>query len=612
MLPSVRTETPELYSPETPSSDATLAEPSFDESAEESVSDTPSSSNADSSPVAHLHDDFDLSALPAVAETSNVTTSNVTTSNVAAPVAETPSQPAFAAPTTSNQESAPQIPSLSEPLGDSFSLKDDNSALPTAAPPQKSVSIEIKSSVAASANEVDAPKPDAPKPDKPRLPTKLPVDFIDLYEVLSLPRDAKFPDLRKRIAELYLDAQKNLDHRNAKKKLQYQQLFEVLLPQARHLLLDPERRVEYDKYLEDYREDQGHRALAAQVLSSDGSGARAQSVEDVVKKARIEEEQLTPEQMAERRATLWKKWEESLATAQDPLAQLKFSMPELQQRAVERKDYMERALIDVTETDRRRQEEAARRRDEERRAREDEEQRAREAQIEERRQLQYNDTISNLTTTGRLYGGFGWGAAILVAGFALLFYLEVTFSLPGRRYPFGSPDTFRLTMLFLILAACGAGAWQGTMRGATRIKNLVRTPEAARQNAEIAAAQIVTERFQRGTSSAQNAPDQHEVERAIREEALQQLRMIRRNSILAMLKRNAVAGWTFALGVGGFIISAGAVFLIDFVSKRGTVSSGRASTVLIGLIIAVAVSLGLAYLGMRIGRKQRVEATAGE
>ena len=592
MLPSAHPDTHDSFSPQTLDSDAPF---SADDAAEISNESTPNFKVEMLPSAAHL-DGLDLSALPTVNETA-----------VALP---TESATSSTRPDSSSSDS-------DEAFGSNFSLKDDNlSAVTepfafTASIPTATDSIDAANKNAADKN-ADAANSATSAPQKLRLPTKLPVDFIDLYEVLEMPRDSKFPDLRKRIAEMYLDAQKNLDHRNAKKRLFYQQLFEVSLPEARHLLLDPERRIEYDKYLDDHREDQGHRALAESVLSNDAFAARAQSVEEVVEKARIEEEQLSPEELRARRVQLWQKWEQSLASANDPLAQLKFSMPELQQRSVERVEYMERALVEVTEIDRRRQEEAARRRQSELRAREEEERRAQEAHIEARRQVQYQDTVENLITTGRLYNGFGFGAAILVAGFAVLFYLEVMFSLPGRRYPLGSADSFRMVMLFLILIACGVGAWQGTMRGAARIKSLMRTPEAARQNADIAAAQIVTERFQRGTSSAQGAPDQYEVEQATREEALQQLRIIRRSSILGMMRRNAVAGWSFALGVGSLVICSGTVFLIDFTAKRGTASSGRASTVLIGLIVAVVISAALAYVGMRVGRNQQVKAVAME
>lgn len=78
-------------------------------------------------------------------------------------------------------------------------------------------------------------------------------DFVDLYEVLHISVDAEASDIRKRINELYIESQQNLDHRNIKKRLQFQQMFEIYLPQARHLLLDKKRRAEYDRYLHAFR-----------------------------------------------------------------------------------------------------------------------------------------------------------------------------------------------------------------------------------------------------------------------------------------------------------------------------------------------------------------------
>jgi hypothetical protein len=85
--------------------------------------------------------------------------------------------------------------------------------------------------------------------------TEVPVNFVDLYEVLQVPPETQASIIRKRIMELYLEAQKNLDHRNNKKRLFFNQMFEVHLPQARYLLLDPKRRATYDGHLHIFRED---------------------------------------------------------------------------------------------------------------------------------------------------------------------------------------------------------------------------------------------------------------------------------------------------------------------------------------------------------------------
>src|SRR5690348_14341730 len=78
-------------------------------------------------------------------------------------------------------------------------------------------------------------------------------EFVDLYALAGLDPSADIATIRKRLGEAYIDAQNNLDHRNAAKRLQYQQMYEVYLPQARHLLLDPARRAEYDRYLQAYK-----------------------------------------------------------------------------------------------------------------------------------------------------------------------------------------------------------------------------------------------------------------------------------------------------------------------------------------------------------------------
>jgi hypothetical protein len=76
-----------------------------------------------------------------------------------------------------------------------------------------------------------------------------PGEFINLYDVLQVPADADTEIIRLQINRMYIEAQQNLDHRNAKKRLRYQQLFQVHLPQARFYLLDHERRQQYDRAL---------------------------------------------------------------------------------------------------------------------------------------------------------------------------------------------------------------------------------------------------------------------------------------------------------------------------------------------------------------------------
>ena len=74
-----------------------------------------------------------------------------------------------------------------------------------------------------------------------------PSDFIDFYQLLDAPADATTTHLRRRINDLYSEAQSNRDHRNAAKRRQYEALCE-LLPYCRQVLLTPDKRARYDEY----------------------------------------------------------------------------------------------------------------------------------------------------------------------------------------------------------------------------------------------------------------------------------------------------------------------------------------------------------------------------
>lgn len=76
-------------------------------------------------------------------------------------------------------------------------------------------------------------------------------DFIDFYQVLGLSPQANDEQLNNRIIELYNEAQNNHDHRNPSKRLHYDALCE-LLPYARMILLQPDKRSRYDSYLAEY------------------------------------------------------------------------------------------------------------------------------------------------------------------------------------------------------------------------------------------------------------------------------------------------------------------------------------------------------------------------
>ena len=92
--------------------------------------------------------------------------------------------------------------------------------------------------------------------------------FVDYYRLLDLAHDAPSDNLQARIAELYNDAQANRDHRNMSKRQQYQLMLE-LLPQARTILSDDERRTQYDAYLARHRagETSGdHEKISARII----------------------------------------------------------------------------------------------------------------------------------------------------------------------------------------------------------------------------------------------------------------------------------------------------------------------------------------------------------
>lgn len=139
-------------------------------------------------------------------------------------------------------------------------------------------------------------------------------EFVDLYRILELVPDAEPEMIRKRINTLYLEAQQNLDHRNLRKRLQYQQMYEIYLPQARHLLLDVRRRSEYDRYLEAYRSGEKvapeEPAAKAATEAAVETAPPLQEVEPPLPNSREAEED--PEVVAAQRDALWDKWKQGL------------------------------------------------------------------------------------------------------------------------------------------------------------------------------------------------------------------------------------------------------------------------------------------------------------
>jgi len=150
-------------------------------------------------------------------------------------------------------------------------------------------------------------------------------EFVDLYDVMDLPVDSDSETIRQRLNTLYLEAQQNLDHRNAKRRLQYQQMYEVYLPQGRHLLLHPARRAEYDRYLTAYRT--GNKVEPS--TASPGSNAFISS-DTVVEEPPIPgmaEVQVDPAVLAAEREDVWAKWKTGLETVAEYAADPADTLP---------------------------------------------------------------------------------------------------------------------------------------------------------------------------------------------------------------------------------------------------------------------------------------------
>ena len=144
-------------------------------------------------------------------------------------------------------------------------------------------------------------------------------EFVDLYELLELPLESDRNALRKRINEMYLDAQRNLDHRNFQTRVHYQKLFEVTLPQARYILLDEGRRADYDRLVASFRGSKTGGAppapsmvpTAPEPVDPNIPGATtAPEISPLPAVAPVD-----PAQLAAEREELWKKWKSGLEEA---------------------------------------------------------------------------------------------------------------------------------------------------------------------------------------------------------------------------------------------------------------------------------------------------------
>ncbi|MEO6907017.1 MAG: hypothetical protein ABI210_03925 [Abditibacteriaceae bacterium] len=136
--------------------------------------------------------------------------------------------------------------------------------------------------------------------------------FIDLYDALKLPQNADTERVRERINVLYLKSRHNLDHCNAKKRLRYQHLYEVILPQAWHLLLDQSRRDEYDRYLIAFNSGAG--VVAVPELGTHHTAVSEPATDS------LGDENLYSESLSQQCEDKWRNWKHGIVQAVDESA----------------------------------------------------------------------------------------------------------------------------------------------------------------------------------------------------------------------------------------------------------------------------------------------------
>lgn len=205
---------------------------------------------------------------------------------------------------------------------------------------------------------------------------KIPDNFVDFYEILQKPPTSTQTELRRQISALYLEAQKNLDHRNPQKKLFFNQIYENHLPRARYVLLDDKRRAEYDGHVRTFRDDRAAQRAAAQRATaqnqiapknSQNSSANNTFDSNAFAKKDAEEGKLATKasteldlaQLAAHRETLWQQWQESLDAATEIAPRLELvATPEQAARAEIRDVYMQKTSDIVRKEERARREQS--------------------------------------------------------------------------------------------------------------------------------------------------------------------------------------------------------------------------------------------------------------
>lgn len=279
------------------------------------------------------------------------------------------------------------------------------------------------------------------------LPSHLREDnFVDFYDMLQVPLSSTEAELRKRISSLYLEAQKNQDHRNPQKKMFFQQMYEVYLPRARYLLLFKERRVKYDEHARTFRDDRAQQMVVAQAPAdeqiatrlvdmtleeattqpmSDAPQEQIDAPQDVSRNAPFEvvNDELDVEVLAAQREILWKQWQESLdVTLEAPPPKPLVFTPEQAAREQVRNTFMHETAAVVREEERLRREESLHRQQQRWAEREKEQNEARlqTRAVEEREQQRRQQTVA-VAHMARRKASLGSGAALFAVGSLLLF-----------------------------------------------------------------------------------------------------------------------------------------------------------------------------------------------
>lgn len=156
-------------------------------------------------------------------------------------------------------------------------------------------------------------------------------EFVDLYEVLELPFDADRTTLRKKINEMYLEAQRNLDHRTFATRIKFQELYEITLPQARYILLDEGRRDDYNRMVSSFRAAKNGGATLPDPSAPNATGPNeviptlgpgmadgfklAEDANQIAGAASLPTVNGDPKKLAAERDELWKKWKSGLEEA---------------------------------------------------------------------------------------------------------------------------------------------------------------------------------------------------------------------------------------------------------------------------------------------------------